>query len=98
MVNQGWVDEVRSLLGRGFDPALPSFSAIGYPQIIEVVQGVRSLEEAVTEIRRRTRVFVRRQANWFKPSDGSIAWFQYRASVVEELEAEIRRWLVAGAG
>jgi tRNA dimethylallyltransferase len=97
MLEQGWVDEVRRLLGEGFAPGLPSFSAIGYPQIVEVVQGSRSLEAAKTEIRRRTRVLVRRQANWFKPSDRSITWFESRAGVAEELEAEVRRWLVEAA-
>lgn len=93
MLDQGWVDEVRRLLAKGFEPGLPSFSAIGYPQIVEVVQGKRSLEEAVTEIRRRTRVLVRRQANWFKPDDASITWFEHRAGVAEEMKAEVRRWL-----
>ena len=56
MLAQGWVDEVRCLLARGLDPGLPALSAIGYTQIIEVVQGKRSLEDAVdrmeAEIRR----------------------------------------------
>jgi tRNA dimethylallyltransferase len=97
MLERGWVDEVRGLLEQGFDPGLPSFSAIGYPQIVEVVQGRRSLDEAKSEIRRRTRVLVRRQANWFKPDDRSIAWFEYQAGVAEEMEAEVRRWLAAAA-
>jgi tRNA dimethylallyltransferase len=97
MLERGWVDEVRGLLEQGFDPGLPSFSAIGYPQIVEVVQERRSLDEAKSEIRRRTRVLVRRQANWFKPDDRSIAWFEYQAGVAEEMEAEVRRWLAAAA-
>jgi tRNA dimethylallyltransferase len=92
MIAQGWVDEVRRLLTRGFDPSLPSFSAIGYPQIVEVVQGKRSVEDAVREIRRRTRVLVRRQANWFKADDPSIRWFENTADAVDRMEWEIRRW------
>lgn len=97
MLEQGWVNEVRRLLDRGFEPGLPSFSAIGYRQIIEVVQGGRSLEEAVSDIRRRTRVLVRRQANWFKPDDRSITWFEHRPGVSREMEAEVRRWLAVAA-
>jgi tRNA dimethylallyltransferase len=92
MLSQGWVDEVRRLLARGFDPGLPAFSAIGYPQIIEVVQGKRSLEDALPEIRRRTRVLVRRQANWFKAEDPSIRWYENTSDAVDRMEAEIRRW------
>ena len=97
MLEQGWLDEVRRLLSDGFDPDLPSFSAIGYPQVVEVVEGRRSVEEARSEIRRRTRVLVRRQANWFKPDDRSIAWFEYRAGVAQEMEAAVRRWLASAA-
>jgi tRNA dimethylallyltransferase len=98
MLAQGWVDEVRRLLARGFDPGLPAFSAIGYPQIIEVVQGKRSLDEAVTDIRRRTRVLVRRQGNWFRADDPSIRWFENSADAVDSMESEICRWLDATVG
>jgi len=92
MLSQGWVEEVRRLLARGFDPGLPAFSAIGYPQIIEVVQGKCSQEDAVAEIRRRTRVLVRRQANWFKANDPAIRWFENNEGAANRMEAEIRRW------
>jgi tRNA dimethylallyltransferase len=98
MLAQGWVDEVRRLLARGLDSSLPAFSAIGYQQIIEVAQGKRTIEDAVVEIRRRTRVLVRRQANWFKAADPSIRWYEYTADAVDRMEAEIRRWRAATAG
>jgi tRNA dimethylallyltransferase len=98
MLELGWVDEVRRLLDEGYDANLPSFSAIGYPQIVEVVQGRLSLEAATTEIRRRTRVLVRHQANWFKPSDPSILWFESRADVTGAVEAAVRDWIAGGVG
>src|SRR4030042_1174057 len=76
MLELGGVDEGRRLIDEDFDTKLPSFSAIGYPQIVEVVRGRRSLEAAPTEIRRRTRGWVRHQASWFKPSDRAILWFE----------------------
>ncbi len=98
MLELGWVDEVRRLIDEGFDTNLPSFSAIGYPQIVEVVQGRRSLEAATTEIRRRTRVLVRHQANWFKPGDRSILWFESRADVAGAMQAAVRDWMAGAAG
>jgi tRNA dimethylallyltransferase len=98
MLAQGWVEEVKYLLTRGYDAGLPAFSAIGYPQIIEVVKGKRSLEDAVVEIRRRTRGLVRRQANWFKPDDPSIQWYENTPDAVDRMEVEIRCWLQAPAG
>ena len=97
MLRDGWVDEVRGLLDRGASPALPAFSAIGYPQIAEVVQGRRTLEDAVAEIRKRTRVFVRRQANWFKPNDPSIHWFENQPGAIEQMERVIRGWMAEAA-
>ena len=67
MLKAGFVEEVQHLLARGYSPDLPSLSAIGYRQIIDYLQGRLSLEEAISQIKRLTRQFVRRQANWFKP-------------------------------
>lgn len=74
MIGNGFVDEVRALLARGYDPGLPAMSAIGYPQIAAVIKGTMTLDEAVLSIRKGTRTYVRRQANWFKPDDPAIHW------------------------
>lgn len=75
MFANGFVDEVKSLLGRGYSPTLPSMSAIGYRECVRVIKGELSIEQAKAEMKRITRVFVRRQANWFKESDPHIRWF-----------------------
>ena len=54
---------------------MPARSALGYRQIGQYLRGECSLAEAVARIKRDTRVFVRRQANWFKPGDPAIRWF-----------------------
>lgn len=76
MLQDGWLMEVKALLGKGYDPELPSLSAIGYRQLIDHLLGKISLGEAVTQIQRASRLFVRRQANWFKPDDPHINWFE----------------------
>lgn len=93
MLQEGLVDEVRGLLAQGIPPDAPAFSAIGYRQILAHLQGQLTLDEAVAQIKRATRVFVRRQANWFKPEEAQIRWFTVGANTAEEMEAEIRRWL-----
>ena len=90
MFANGFLDEVRSLLARGLSPALPTMSAIGYRECIRVIQGELNEEQAKAEIRRATRVFVRRQANWFKESDRTISWFRVESGVAESIEAYIR--------
>jgi tRNA dimethylallyltransferase len=75
MLDAGWLDEVKALTAKGYSSDLPSISAIGYSQLISHLQGKITYEKAVEEIRRATRIFVRRQANWFKASDPNIKWF-----------------------
>ncbi|MDQ3004780.1 MAG: tRNA (adenosine(37)-N6)-dimethylallyltransferase MiaA [Chloroflexota bacterium] len=89
MFANGFLDEVRGLLQWGYSPTLPTMSAIGYRECIRVVNDELNDEQAKVEIRRATRVFVRRQANWFKESDPNIKWFQVEEGVVERIEAYI---------
>jgi tRNA dimethylallyltransferase len=95
MIEAGLIEEVRSLLAMGYSPELPTLSAIGYGEVSAYLQGRLSLEEAVAQIQRATRVFVRRQANWFKPDDPAIQWFQASPNILDQVEAAIRNWLGA---
>jgi len=93
MFANGFVEEVKRLLAEGYSPSLPTMSAIGYRECIRVVNGELNEEQAKAEIRHATRVFVRRQANWFKESDPNIRWFKVQAGVIEEMETYIRNSL-----
>jgi tRNA dimethylallyltransferase len=93
MLAAGLVDEVRGLLERGFSPDLPTLSAIGYKEILAHLQEEISLEEAVRLIKRNTRIYVRRQANWFKENDPDIHWFEAGPGTVDVIEKVIRDWL-----
>ena len=94
MFRAGLVDEVRSLLARGYSEHLPTMSAIGYREVIRLVRGQIDADQARVEMRRATRVFVRRQANWFKESDPSIHWFRpVEDSISRPIAAHIRGWL-----
>lgn len=91
MFVNGFLDEVKNLLASGYSPTLPTMSAIGYRECIQVLEGKLTLEEAKQAIRRMTRIFVRRQANWFKESDPNIYWYSVKGGVVEEIEKNIRQ-------
>jgi len=93
MMESGWVDEVRGLLLQGYSADLPTMSAIGYREIIQYLQGEITYEEAVILIKRNTRTFVRRQANWFKPDDYRITWFVSTKNLIKDMEATLRRCL-----
>ena len=84
MFEAGLVEEVRGLLAK-YPAELPSMSGIGYTETVGVVEGSKTVEQAKVEIRRDTRVFVRRQANWFKETDSSIRWFRISQTTVDEI-------------
>jgi len=86
MFANGFLEEVKGLLAKGYSPSLPTMSAIGYRECVRVIQGELTEEEARAEIRRATRVFVRRQANWFKETDPAIKWFRVEDRVINEIE------------
>jgi len=94
MFAAGFVEEVKGLLENGYSPELPTMSAIGYRECIRFLQGQLSIEQAKVEMRRATRMFVRRQANWFKEDDPNIYWFEAgRENAVGVIEDFIRRSL-----
>jgi len=93
MLQAGLVEEVRGLFARGYSPELPSMSAIGYREFGQYLLGRLTLEEAVMLIKRQTRIFVRRQANWFKETDPQIYWFKFEPQIVQNVQDLIANWV-----
>ena len=93
MFAAGLLEEVRILLGRGVSPVSPTLSAIGYRECVEVLADRMSLEEAKVQMRRLTRIFVRRQVNWFKADDPQIRWFEMHETTGQEVEIYLRECL-----
>jgi len=74
MIKQGLLDEVKSLLLKGYSPLLKPMKSIGYKQMVDYLCGELSWEEAIYQIKRDTRRYAKRQLTWFK-ADPSIRWF-----------------------
>lgn len=75
MIESGLVEEVRQILGKGFDENLNSLNTVGYKEIIKYLDGEISLERAVELIKRNTRRFAKRQLTWFNRDD-RINWIK----------------------
>jgi tRNA dimethylallyltransferase len=77
MVERGFVAEVRDLLGAGLRDSPTAGKALGYAQLLAVLDDdgelVGDLAVAVEATVRATRRFVRRQRSWFR-RDPRIAW------------------------
>ncbi len=66
MLGGGAVDEVRALLVRELDPALPVMRAIGVGAIADYLGGVLSLAEAEAAGAQATRNYAKRQYTWLR--------------------------------
>ncbi len=92
MFASGLLEEVKNLLAEGYSTELPTMSAIGYRECVSVIEGKMNVEQAKVEMRRATRIFVRRQSNWFKESDPSIHWFYAgEENVIDKIISVIRQ-------
>lgn len=65
MVEQGAVEEVRTLLERQLSPDLPVMRAIGVPELAAYVRGESRLEDAIAAGQQATRRYAKRQYTWF---------------------------------
>ena len=74
MIGMGWVEEVKVLLKRGYDPNLPSLSGLGYRELVRHLRGEMPVDSAVEQIKRRTHRFSRSQLAWFRRADERILW------------------------
>lgn len=70
-LDHGWVEEVESLLARGYADAR-AMNSVGYAQIREMLQGSLPRADLAPAIVRATRVFARRQRTWLNHAD--VAW------------------------
>ncbi len=93
MFEMGFVEEVRALLEKGYNQDLPTLSAIGYCEVIQYLHGEIKLEETKVQMRKKTREFIRRQANWFKPDDTTIEWHDMTPDPLNEILDSIKSWL-----
>lgn len=76
MVAAGLVEEATSLLAFKH---LNALNTVGYKEIFGFLEGAYSLDFAISEIKKNSRRFAKRQLTWFRKDD-SIKWFHYETS------------------
>lgn len=77
MVEKGLLREVEALLQRGLPEDATALQAIGYKQFLSVRRGEATTEEAVAEVKLRSRQYAKRQLTWLR-RDPSIHWFYWK--------------------
>ena len=74
MLAAGALDEVAEMATQ-FDPSLPAFKAIGVPELMAVLDGRATLDQARKSATIATRQFAKRQRTWFRSKMG--AWHKF---------------------
>jgi tRNA dimethylallyltransferase len=75
MWQQGLVDEVRALERQGLRDGVTASRALGYAQVLAMLDGRYDEATAIETTKTATRRFVRRQRAWFR-RDPRISWLQ----------------------
>lgn len=73
MLEDGLLDEVKSLVDEGYSRDLVSMQGLGYKEMIDYIQERYTLDEAVYILKRDTRHFAKRQVTWFK-REKQVTW------------------------
>ncbi|MCR9255626.1 MAG: tRNA (adenosine(37)-N6)-dimethylallyltransferase MiaA [Alphaproteobacteria bacterium] len=98
MIDEGGLDEVRTLAARGLDPMLPAMKAVGVPPLLRHVAGGISLAEALEIAKRDTRRYAKRQLTWFRNrlQSGHAFSEKFSKSLLPEIFAKIRQTVLTG--
>ena len=85
MVDLGGLEEVKALLGYGFDEGLPIMRALGVPELTNYLKGEISLDEAIDQAAQQTRRYAKRQLTWLRRN--MISWDSVHT---QQTETELR--------
>ena len=77
MVEQGLLQEVENLLAAGLPKNATALQAIGYKQFLAVEEGSATIEDAVEEVKLRSRQYAKRQLTWLR-RNRDIHWFYWK--------------------
>jgi len=72
-IAQGWIDEVRDLIARGYGGARP-MASVGYREVRAHLAGELSEAELLIAVVRSTRIFARRQRTWLNHEP--VTWLE----------------------
>lgn len=76
MVEQGLLEEVETLLASGLPRDATALQAIGYKQFLAVAEGTATRQEAIEEVKLRSRQYAKRQLTWLRRNP-DIFWVRW---------------------
>jgi tRNA dimethylallyltransferase len=94
MFAKGLVDETKRLIDRGLKENRTAMQSLGYRQVIEYLEGQRSLEQTIELVKIRTRQFAKRQMTWFQKHGNWTAIRLEPESAADEVARQIEKQLL----
>jgi tRNA dimethylallyltransferase len=85
----GLVEEVESLMAAGVPADAKAFGAHGYRRVVEYLEGTRSREDALEQMKLDTRHYAKRQLSWWRAwtsNLGEVKWVNRFGNEPEALE------------
>lgn len=89
MIEYGLIEEAKSLLHKQH---LNALNTVGYKELFNHLNGEWTLDFAISEIKKNSRRFAKRQLTWFKKNE-DIIWFDYKTDInviVNRIEKELK--------
>jgi tRNA dimethylallyltransferase len=93
MLERGGIEEVRALLARGLDPALPVMRAIGVREVCAILDDPASTEGQLSLAKIATRQYAKRQFTWFRnqfPADWPRVECEINIDNINQLAIKLR--------
>ena len=75
MLEEGFLEEVKNLVAKGYSLKSPGMQILGYRQLAEYLEGSITFNAAVQEIKKQTRNLAKRQLTWFRREE-AIEWHE----------------------
>ena len=83
MMENGLLDEAKKLFPKR---NLNALNTVGYKELFAYLEGNCSLTEAISEIKKNTRRFAKRQLTWFNNQEDEVIWFDYQTPFQEMIQ------------
>ena len=97
MVAAGLLEEVRQLLESGLPRDTTALQAIGYKEFLGVLDGTAAVEEAVAEVKLRSRQYAKRQLTWLRRNpDIHWIWWEKDRDFARALQVSTEILTAAG--
>lgn len=97
MVRSGLEEEVRALLQSGLPPSATAWQAIGYKEFLGVLEGTATMEQAVAEVKLRSRQYAKRQLTWLRRNP-DIHWIWWEKDRDFARALQVSTEILAAAG